>query len=159
MDGSEGTKLYDIQMLQASVDESYKVENGFQFIQQEVEHMNESPKIMFDYIVGHVFTPMTEEVGIKKHGLVAIDALFKEFAQVHNLEVFEGILASNSIQEQRRNALASIDIIKEKLGEGIKRLSVADYRKHKSSHNKDDITSTTVSTYALLMTFMIDAWD
>ena len=95
MDRSEGKILYDIHMLQASVDESYKAESGFLFIQQEVENMNESPKIMYDCIVGHMFTQMTEEVGIRKHGQVAIEALFKEFSQVHNLEIFEVILASN----------------------------------------------------------------
>ena len=100
MDGAEGTKSYDIHMLQASVDESYKVENGFQLLQQAVEKIYESPKLMFGYIVGHVFTHMTSEVGIRKHGQVAVDALFKEFVQLHNLEVFEGMLASDLIQEK-----------------------------------------------------------
>ena len=66
MEGAEGTKPYDVQMLQVSVDESYKVENGFQFIQQEVEKIDESPKLMFVYIVGHVFTQMTAEFGNKE---------------------------------------------------------------------------------------------
>ena len=85
MDRSEGTKSYGVQMFQASVDESYKMGNGFQFLYQAVEKIDESPKLMLDYIVGHVFSKMTAEVVIRKHGQVAIDALLKELAQLHNL--------------------------------------------------------------------------
>ena len=56
MDGEKGTKSYNIQMLQASVDESYRAKNGFQLLQQAIENIYESPKLIFDYIVGHVFT-------------------------------------------------------------------------------------------------------
>jgi hypothetical protein len=31
---------------------------------------------------------MSTKAGIRKHGQVAIDALFEEFAQLHNLGVF-----------------------------------------------------------------------
>ena len=82
------------------------MENGFQFLQQAVEKIYESPKLIFDYIVWHVFTQMTAEVWIRKHGQVAISTLFNEFEQLHNLEVFEGITASDLSQEQRRNVLA-----------------------------------------------------
>ena len=77
VDVSEGTKSYDFQMLQASVDKSYKVKHCFQFLQKAVEKIGESPKLMFDYILGHVFKQITAEVGIMKHGKVEIDALFK----------------------------------------------------------------------------------
>ena len=159
MDRSEGTKSYGVQMFQASVDESYKMGNGFQFLHQAVEKIDESPKLMLDYIVGHVFSKMTAEVVIRKHGQVAIDALFKEFKRLHNLEVFEGMLASDLSQEQMRNALASINIVKEKQCGGIKGRSVADGRKQKIFYKKYDITSTTVSTDAILMILMIDAWE
>ena len=75
---------------------------------------------MFEYIMGHMFTQMKAEVGIGKHGKVAIDALLKELAKLHNLELFEGMLASDLSQEQRRNSLASINLIREKRGGGIK---------------------------------------
>ena len=74
---AEGTKSYEVQMLQASLDKSYKVKNCFQFLQQAEEKIGESPKLMFDYILGHVFKQITAEVGIMKHGKVEIDALFK----------------------------------------------------------------------------------
>ena len=124
-----------------------------------VEKIYEGIKLMVDYIAGHMFMQMMAEVGIRKHGQVMIDALFKEFAQSHNSEVFEEILESDLSQEQRRNALASINLIKEKRGGGIEGQSVADGRKQKSFYNKDYITSPTVSTDALLMTLMIDVWE
>ena len=85
--------------------------------------------------------------------------LLKEFEKLHNLEVFEGILSSYLIQEQRRNALASINLIKENQGGGIKGRSVADGWKLKIFHNKYDITSPTVYTDSLLMNLIIDAWE
>ena len=56
VEGAEGNKSYNIQMLQASVGKSLRVENGFQFLHKAVEKIDESPKLMFDYILGHVFT-------------------------------------------------------------------------------------------------------
>ena len=67
------------------------------------------------------------------------------------------MLVSALSQEQSRNALASINLIKEKRGGGIKGRSVADGTKHKSFYNKYDINYPTVSTDSLLMTLMIDA--
>ena len=54
---------------------------------------------------------------------------------------------------------ASINIVKEKQCGGIKGRSVADGRKQKIFYKKYDITSTTVSTDAILMILMIDAWE
>ena len=66
--------------------------------------------------MGHLFTKMTAGVGIRKHGQLVIDALSSEFAQLHNLDLFEGILASDLSQGKRRNSLASINLVKEKIG-------------------------------------------
>ena len=91
-------------MLQDLVEKHCKVKNGFQFLQQVVEKIYEGIKLMVDYIAGHMFMQMMAEVGIRKHGQVAVDALFKEFVQLHNLEVFEGVLVSDLSQEQRINS-------------------------------------------------------
>ena len=85
MDISEGTKSYNVQMLQASVDKSYKVKNLSQFLQQAVKKIYKNPKLMCEYIVGHVFKQMMGKVGKGKHEQVPIDALFKKCAQLHHL--------------------------------------------------------------------------
>ena len=59
-----------------------------------------------------MFTQMTAEVGIRKHGQVAIDALFKEFSHLHYLEVFEGMLSIDLSEEKSMNDLVSINLIK-----------------------------------------------
>jgi hypothetical protein len=41
------------------------------------------------YISGFIMTQMTAKAGIKQHGQVAIDALYKEFLQLHDLGVFD----------------------------------------------------------------------
>ena len=60
---------------------------------------------------------------------MAIYVLFKEFAQLQNLEAFEGILAGDLSQKQSSNALASNNLIKENRDGGINGESVADGRK------------------------------
>ena len=107
-------------MLQASVDKIYIVSNSFKFLPKSVEKIDDIPKLIFDYIVGRLFTQMTEEVGIRKHGQVAIDALFKKFSHLHYLEVFEGMLSIDLSEEKSMNDLASINLIKKNRGGGIK---------------------------------------
>jgi hypothetical protein len=45
---------------------------------------------VFEYITGFIMTQMTAKAGIKKQGQVAIDALYQEFLQLHDLGVFQG---------------------------------------------------------------------
>ena len=77
--------------------------------------------------------------------------------QLHYLEVFEGMLTSDSGQQQKMNVLYSINIVKENLGGSIKGQSVAIWRKLKTFYNKDEITSPEVSIDTLLTALTIDA--
>ena len=69
------------------------------------------------------------------------------------------MLTSDLSQDQSRNSLEAINIIKEKRVVIIKGQSVANGGKQELFYNKYEITSTEVSTYVLLMTLMIDAWE
>ncbi len=102
---------------------------------------------------------MTAKAGIKKHGQVAIDALYKEFLQLHDLGVFEGQHATALTKEERRAALRAINLIKEKRSGLLKGRTVADGRKQRSLHTKEETTSPTVSTDALMLSTMIDAYE
>ena len=106
-----------------------------------------------------MFTQMTADAGIKKHGQVAVDALIKEFAQLHEKKVFEGLHPERLTTEEKKNSLPSINLIKEKRDGKIKGRSVADGRKQHKIFSKEEITSPTVSTDALLMTLIIDAME
>jgi hypothetical protein len=57
---------------------------------------------------------MTAKAGIKKHGQVAVEALFDEFSQLHDLTVFRAQDAKGLTKAQKKAALQAINIIKEK---------------------------------------------
>ena len=60
------------------------------------------------------FTQMTANAGIKQFGQRAIDAIFAEFSQLFDLNVFGAIDASTLTTQQKRDALRAITLIKEK---------------------------------------------
>ena len=124
-----------------------------------LEKVEDSPGELFNYVTGFLFTQMTADKGIKRYGQVAIDALFKEFAQLNDLSVFTPMKANKLSKEEKKDSLASINLIKEKRCGKIKGRSVADGRKQRKLYGKDEITSPTVSTDALLMTLIIDAME
>lgn len=91
-------------------------------------------------------TQMASKAGIKKHGKVAIDALFQEFSQLHGMGVFERQDARKLINAQKRAALRAIT-------------TVADGRFQRKLSTKEQTTSPTVSTYPLMLSILIDALE
>jgi hypothetical protein len=132
---------------------------AFQFFQHAVENIDTDPLACTHGITGYLFTQMSAAAGIKKHGQVAIDALFKEFAQLHDKNVFEAMDASSLTEKQKKQALRAINVIKEKRCRRIKGRTCADGRPQRSLYRKDETTSPTVSTDALLISIMIDALE
>jgi hypothetical protein len=45
---------------------------------------------------------MTAKARIKKHGQIAVDALYQEFLQLHDLGVFEGQDADKLMKSQKK---------------------------------------------------------
>jgi hypothetical protein len=66
------------------------------------------------HIAGAIFTQMTVKRGIRKHGQVAVDALFKEFSPLHDLGVFLAQKADKLTLAEKRAALRAISMVKEK---------------------------------------------
>ncbi|KAG7347353.1 reverse transcriptase RNA-dependent DNA polymerase [Nitzschia inconspicua] len=114
-------------------------------------------KATCDHIVGYMMTQMTASAGIKKHGQAAVDALFREFAQLDDKTVFEVLDSRTLTREQRRAALRAVNLIKEKRDGSIKGRSCADGRPQKALYPKEATTSPTISIDALLVSLMIDA--
>jgi hypothetical protein len=73
-----------------------------------------------------MFTQMSATKGIKKHGELAVAALRKEFEQFRTLEVLEPLNAFDMTDEQKREALRAINVIKEKRDGSIKGRTCAD---------------------------------
>ena len=106
-----------------------------------------------------VFTQMSAEAGIKKHGQVAEEALMKEFQQFRDMDVFEPMDATTLSNENKKDALKAISVIKEKRCGKIKGRTVADGRKQRDKYTKSETTSPTVSTDALFLTMVVDAHE
>jgi hypothetical protein len=98
MDNPVSLKSYDVQFLQqaASVMPS---------LQEAVEVMmgSGSKTEVLSYLTGFIMTQMTAKAGIKKHGQVAVDALYQEFLQLHDLSTDS--MPENSGRAKRRAAL------------------------------------------------------
>jgi hypothetical protein len=108
-------------------------------------------------VTGIVMMQMTAKAGIKKHGQVAIDALFNEFSQLHDLTVLSGQDAKGLTRAQKKAALRAINVIKEKRFGKIKGRTVANGRAQGSLYRKDETSSATVATDALILSILIKA--
>jgi hypothetical protein len=113
-----------------------------QFFQQQTGSIVDSPgRTVPDVrsIFGYVFNQMSASVGIRKHGQAAVDALFKEFAQLDNKEVFEPVQAHSLTKPQKASALRAINLIKEKRSGKLKgRRACADGRPQRFLDTKDE---------------------
>ena len=58
-----------------------------------------------------------DQVGIRKFRQHAVDALFQEFTQLDEMEVFRGATTSTVTYEQKKGALRAINLTKEKVTE------------------------------------------
>ena len=154
MDNPESSKSYESQFLQHEVRDKPS-------LQDAIENMNEtgSRSRVFKYITGFIMTQMTAKAGIKKHGQVAVQALYQEFLQLDGMEVFGGKHVGDLTNEQKRRALRAINVIKEKRCGKIKGRTVADGRPQRALYTKEETSSPTVSTDALLLTLLVDAHE
>jgi hypothetical protein len=120
-----------------------------QFVQDG--HVNS--KVVFE----HVMTQMSAKAGIRKHGKAAEDALIAEFSQMEDLNVYEPISPSTLSREQKKGALRTINMIKEKRCSKLKGRTVADGQPLRMLYDKSETTSPTVATDALMLSIIINA--
>ena len=122
--------------------------------------MHEKPGNFYEYVCHLMFNQMPAKKGIEKHGQVTVDAMLKEFSQLDDMSVFEGIDASTLMTEQKKEALRAINLIKEKRCGTVKGRTVADSRAQRGTkYDKHDISSPTVTKEGLMMSLIIDAME
>jgi hypothetical protein len=102
-------------------------------------------------MTGIIMTQMTAKAGIRKHRQVAIDALFQE------LGVFLAQDGTKLTRTAKKGALRAINMIKEKRCGKIKGRTVANGSLQRQLYTKEETTSPTLSTDALMITILIDA--
>ncbi|MEL6660658.1 MAG: reverse transcriptase domain-containing protein, partial [Bacteroidota bacterium] len=107
----------------------------------------------------HSFTQMSAEAGIKKHGRIAEDALLKEFKQLFDRDVFTILDGKTLSAEDKAAALRAVNLIKEKRDGVLKGRTCADGRPQRKLYTKAETTSPTVSSEALAITTIVDAYE
>ena len=85
-------------------------------------------------------------------------AVVKELTQIHELETYKPIMASDMSWEENNKALESLLFITEKRNGNIKARKVADGSKQRTCtvYNKDDGSSPTVTTESIFFTRVVD---
>jgi hypothetical protein len=123
---------------------------------QEMQRMGSNHEVL-QHITGIVMTQMSAKAGIRKHGQVAIDAWFEEFSQLHDLGVFLGQYGDKLTRAEKGGALRVISVVKEKRCGQIKWRTVVDGRPQRQLYTKEETSSPSLSTDALMLSLLIDA--
>jgi Reverse transcriptase (RNA-dependent DNA polymerase) len=108
-------------------------------------------------VTAYIMTQMSATSGIKTYWQPAIDAIHKEFCQLHDKGVFEPKLASSLTMKQKSASLRAVNLIKEKRNGDIKGRTCADGSVQRSLYDKSETTSPTVANDALMYSLIIDA--
>ena len=102
---------------------------------------------------------MSLKAGLRVFGDDGAKAVQKEMKQLHDREVMIPVHKKNLTYEQRKEALAYLMFLKRKRCGKIKGRGCADGRKQRAYIAKEDSTAPTVSTEAVFLTAVIDAWE
>ena len=129
-----------------------------QLLQRGHSHMTHADDFN-KYIFRYIMNQMSAKVALRKHGKDAEAALMKEFAQLEDLDVYEAIHAHSLTKEQRQAAMRAMTLVKEKRDGSLKGRTVADGRSQRGLYDKSQTASPTVSTDALILSIMIDAYE
>ena len=97
--------------------------------------------------------------GIRRFGQQAIDAVLKEYAQLHDMHTFNLEDPKKLTRQQKRRALNLITKIKKKCCGRVKAKGCADGRKQRLWINKEEVSSPTVQLESLIITALIDALE
>jgi hypothetical protein len=109
MDNPSSSKSYDAQFLQQEESKTTSLQDAVMDMQNGGPDTN-----VVKCITGFIMTQMSAKAGIKKHGKAAVEALFQEFLQFHELGVFKAKRVEDLSEKQIKEALWAISVIKEK---------------------------------------------
>jgi len=109
--------------------------------------------------IGFCLTQMSANKGIKTFGERALVAMAKEYAQLHDLQVFTPRHSHELSAEERRSSLNVIDLIKEKRCGKIKGRTVVDGRGQRGKYTKAQTSSSALTVEAFISTLAIDAHE
>ena len=97
--------------------------------------------------------------GLKVFGAGGYAAVKQEMQQLHDQKVMQPVCRKDLSPKQKREALGYLMFLKKKLCGKIKGRGCADGRKHRAYITKEQSTSPTISTEAVFLMAVVDAWE
>ena len=108
---------------------------------------------------GYFLSQYTLKKGLQVFGTAGAAAVKKELQQLHDREVLAPRFFTELTREQRIRSLSYLMFLKRKRDDSIKGRGCADGRPQSEWMSKEDTTSPTVATQALILSCMIDAME
>ena len=102
---------------------------------------------------------MSMKQGLKRFGEEGYAAVKKEMQQLHDRKVMQPINRKDLTPAQKREALGYLMFLKKKRSGTVKGRGCADGRKQRAYITKEESTSPTISTEAVFLTAVVDAWE
>ena len=102
---------------------------------------------------------MSMKKGLKVFGEKGYAAVKKEMQQLHDRKVMQPINRKDLSPAQKRQGLGYLTLLKKKRCGTIKGRGCADGRKQRAYITKEESTSPTISTEAVFLTAIVDAWE
>ena len=102
---------------------------------------------------------MSMKKGLEMFGEGGYAAVKQEMQQLHDRKVMQPIRRKDLTPEQKREALGYLMFLKKKRCGKIKGRGCADGRKQRAYITKEQSTSPTISTEAVFLTALVDAWE
>ena len=113
--------------------------------------------IMKSEIVTTILTQHHVSKGLRIFGEKGTNAVLTGLKQLHDKHVMEPLHGNQLTRKEKSAALQYLMFLKQKRSGKIKGRGCADGRKQRLYMDKDEVSSPTISTEALLLTCMIDA--
>ena len=102
---------------------------------------------------------MSMKKGVKVFGEPGYAGVKKEMQQLHDRKVMQPVNQKDLSPSQKKEALGYLMFLKKKRCGTIKGRGCADGRKQRAYITKEESTSPTISTEAMFLTAVIDAWE
>ena len=102
---------------------------------------------------------MSMKQGLRIFGEEGYATIRKEMQQLHDRKVMQPINRKDLTPAQKREALGYLMFLKKKRSGTVKGHGCADGRKQRAYITKEESTSPTISTEAVFLTVVVDAWE
>ena len=102
---------------------------------------------------------MSMKKGLKRFGEEGYTAVRKEMQQLHDRKVMQPIKSKDLTAAQKKEALGYLMFLKKKRSGTTKGRGCADGRTQRAYITKEESTSPTISTEAVFLTAVVDAWE